>query len=292
MMDLYLFHHNSSVCAAKVRLAFAEKGLEWDGEMLDLNGGDQFKPNYLKLNPKAVVPTLVHDGRVITESNIIIEYLDDAFPEPPLRPSDPYARARMRAWLKWLDDGTDGVHYAASVISFAGAYRHQLIELMGGESPAHIERALTQTMNPNSQAWLRDVMYRGFDADATQVAVGRLDGMLGQFERALDENRWLAGPDYSLADLAYTSYMTRLELLQYSEMWSTRPRVADWFGRLKARPSYTEVIDRYRPDFVAVLKEQGARSWPRLREILAAQRTGAGEAREPTVLGSREAEPD
>lgn len=269
MPDLYLYHHNSSVCAAKVRLALAEKGLDWRGEMLDLNAGDQFKPGYIKLNPKAVVPTLVHDGRVVTESNVIIEYLDDAFPVPPLRPSDPYDRARMRLWLKQLDDGTEGIHYAATIIGFAASYRHQLIELVGGDSSAHIERALELTMNPDSQGWLRDIMFEGLEAPAVRVAAARLDALLGGFEQALNDTEWLAGPAYSLADLAYRSYMTRLDLLRFSEMWARRPRVADWFARLKARPSYGEVIDRYRPDVIEVLEGRGAQSWPRVRAMLA-----------------------
>jgi len=268
MNDLYLYHHNSSVCAAKVRLVFAEKALGWDGEMLDLNVGDQFKPGYLKLNPKAVVPTLVHRGRVITESNTIIEYLDDAFPEPPLRPTEPYERAVMRHWLKRLDDGSDGIHYAASVISFAGAYRSQLLALMGGDTPEHIERALAQSMNPTSQAWLREVMFEGLEAKACSIAVHRLDALLNDFEQTLTDQPWLAGAGYSLADLAYTSYMTRFELLSFDKMWADKPRVSDWYARLKARPSYTEVIDRYRPDYIEVLRSEGARSWPRMRSLL------------------------
>ncbi len=64
---LYLYHNNSSVCAAKVRIVLAEKNLTWEGKLLDLNGGDQFKPDYVKLNPKSVVPTLIHDDRVTVE---------------------------------------------------------------------------------------------------------------------------------------------------------------------------------------------------------------------------------
>ena len=53
-------------------------------------------PEYLKINPRGVVPTLVHDGKVVRESNVILEYLEDAFPAHPLRPEDPFERAEMR----------------------------------------------------------------------------------------------------------------------------------------------------------------------------------------------------
>ena len=60
---LELYHHGSSVCAAKVRIVLAEKGLQWKGHYLDILKGDQFDPEYMKLNPKAVVPTLVLEGK-------------------------------------------------------------------------------------------------------------------------------------------------------------------------------------------------------------------------------------
>ncbi len=96
---LYLYHAPPSVCAMKVRLVLNEKGLPWDGKILDLRRGDQFDPEYRKLNPNSVVPTLVHDGRVVVESTVIIEYLDEAFPSPALMSGDPYQRAVARLWM-------------------------------------------------------------------------------------------------------------------------------------------------------------------------------------------------
>ena len=94
MLDLY--HHGSSVCAAKVRMVLAEKGLAWTGHYLDILTGEQFDPAYLKLNPKGVVPTLVDDGDVIRESTLICEYLDEKFPDTPLKPESPVDKVRMR----------------------------------------------------------------------------------------------------------------------------------------------------------------------------------------------------
>ena len=77
---LFLYHGETAVCAAKVRLALAEKQLAWDGQVLDLQRGDQFAPEYIKLNPNSVVPTLVHEGHgfreVLIESTVINEYLE------------------------------------------------------------------------------------------------------------------------------------------------------------------------------------------------------------------------
>ena len=74
-MSLTLYHSTESTCAQKVRIVMAEKQLTWSEIILNLRKGDQFSPEYLKLNPKAVVPTLIHDDRVISESTVIIDNL-------------------------------------------------------------------------------------------------------------------------------------------------------------------------------------------------------------------------
>ena len=85
---LTLYHQGSSVCAAKVRIVLHEKDLEWRSEYIDILKGEQFDPAYLKLNPNAVVPTLIHDEGVIIESTVICEYLDDVFPDQPFKPAN------------------------------------------------------------------------------------------------------------------------------------------------------------------------------------------------------------
>ena len=121
MIELY--HNDMSVCAAKVRSVLAEKRLEWRGIHMDLRAGDTQKPEYLKLNPNAVVPTLVHDGCVVIESTVIGEYLDDAFPQHPLR-GDAREKAQMRLWTKQLDEG---LHIAVGILSLCIAFRHQFL---------------------------------------------------------------------------------------------------------------------------------------------------------------------
>ena len=90
---LELYHNINSVCAQKVRIALKEKRQEVKEHLLTLQG-DQNDPAYMKLNPNGVVPTLVHDGNVIIESSLILYYIDEAFPDPPLMPKTPAARHR------------------------------------------------------------------------------------------------------------------------------------------------------------------------------------------------------
>ena len=100
---LELYHSINSVCAQKIRIALLEKGLEAKEHLMTLRG-DQFDPVYMKLNPNAVVPTLIHDGNVIVESSIILYYLEDAFPEQPLMPTAPLDRVRARMFNKLIDE--------------------------------------------------------------------------------------------------------------------------------------------------------------------------------------------
>jgi glutathione S-transferase len=93
---LALYHNDMSLCAQKVRVCLAENGLDWESRHLVLRSAEHQQDWYLKLNRRAVVPTLMDDDKVIPESNVILEYLDERFPSPPLTPKDPYGRARMR----------------------------------------------------------------------------------------------------------------------------------------------------------------------------------------------------
>ena len=104
-MTLELYHFDKSTCSQKVRICLAEKGLDWVNRHVDLPGSEHVMPAYLALNPNGVVPTLVHDGTPIIESTVICEYLDELYPyEPRLSLSDILSRARMRAWLRYIDE--------------------------------------------------------------------------------------------------------------------------------------------------------------------------------------------
>jgi glutathione S-transferase len=259
---LALYHNDMSLCAQKARLCLAEKQLEWDDRHLILRSGEHQKPWYLKLNRRAVVPTLLHDDKIIPESNIILEYLDEAFPEPALAPKDPYGRARMRLWTKQLDED---IHDAsAAVITFAIAFRHQY--LGKGELG---KQMLNQIPNMFKRERRADVIAKGIASQHFVIAVKRMVQLLDEMEESLSGQEWLAGPSYTLADVAFAPYLARLEHLNLSGMLGPRRSVAKWYERCKSRPSFALAITKWEnPDYIGLMRRRGAEAWPKVQEIV------------------------
>ena len=101
---LELYHNDTSTCAQKARLTLAEKGLEWKSHHLDLRAGDQQKPEYLKLNPRGRVPTLVVDGHILTENVGIMTYVAGGHPKANLWPRDTWHQAQAVSTMAWLSN--------------------------------------------------------------------------------------------------------------------------------------------------------------------------------------------
>jgi glutathione S-transferase len=261
---LALYHNDMSSCAQKVRLVLAEKNLDWESRHLDLRAGEHQAAWYVKLNPRAVVPTLVDGDIVVPESNVINEYLDERFPDPPLKPADPFGRARMRLWTKQLDEG---VHDAGiAVLSFALAFRHQY--LTRGEAG---RRMLDSIPDPIKRERRRDVIDNGLDSAHFRTAVARLLTLYRDMDTALADRPWLAGDRYCIADAAFTPYVVRLEHLDVLGLLDATPRTADWYARIKARPSFEAAIRRWEnPGYLELMRRQGRENWPKIKEIAAA----------------------
>ncbi|OWZ23347.1 Maleylacetoacetate isomerase [Phytophthora megakarya] len=96
MPKIELFNYWRSSCSWRVRIALAWKGIEYEYRSVDLSGGDQRQDAFRKLNPNQRVPALVVDGHVLPQSGAILEYLEEAYPEKPLLPSDLLQRAQVR----------------------------------------------------------------------------------------------------------------------------------------------------------------------------------------------------
>lgn len=250
-MNLTLYHSVESTCGQKVRFVLSEKQLEWTEIYLNLRKGEQFEPQYLKLNPKAVVPTLIHDDRVIRESTVIIEYIDDVFPDPPRKPDDLYARAQMRLLMKAFDDE---VHPAVGILTYAIVMRHQMNEL---KTPEQMQEHFMKITDPARRERQQRTHADGLKAPSAQLAVNSLDRVIGFLDEALDSGPWLAGKDYSLADATAAPYMVRIEALNMARLWDNRPNIGAWLERMVERgngydlqqpwgsPSFSEIVARH-----------------------------------------------
>lgn len=260
---LTLYHHGSSVCAAKVRLVLEEKGLKWHGEYVDVLKGEQFEPDYLKLNPNAVVPTLIHNDQIIIESTLICEYLDDIYAEPTLRPTDAYDLVKMRLWTKRVDER---LHPMTSVLTYVSSHRHSIID---NNTPEEIEAIINQTTDPVKRERKRDWIELGLEAPSAKMAVAEFKATLTLMNETLAVDKWLAGSAYSLADIALTPYVNRLSMLNMDEFVERYPNVSGWFERIRTRDSFQPAMLSWIPEDLAnSLATNGERSWPKVREML------------------------
>lgn len=225
-----LYHNDKSTCSQKVRLCLAEKRLDWVSRHVDIAAQQNLTPEYLALNPNGVVPTLVHDGVAIIESTVICEYLDELHPhEPRLSPADPVGRARMRVWLRYIDEVPS---MAIRVPTFQNVILPRYQKMSQAEFDAFVER------NPLRKPFLKRMGRTGFSRDDYEGALEQLRQSLTRMEAALSNGAFLVGAQYTIADLCQAPILQRLEDLGMAEMWRDQPRVADWYARLKARPAY------------------------------------------------------
>ena len=143
---------------------------------------------------------------------------------------------------------------------------------MLARAPEDLEEHYRKIPDPAWRDLQRQCFERGTEAPVFRAAVKTYDKVLGLMEEALADGPWLAGADYSLADAAVTPYVLRLDMLGMAGMWEgARPRVGDWYGRIRARPSAALALDAYiKPTDTEMMINSGAEAWPVVQEILAA----------------------
>jgi glutathione S-transferase len=228
-MSLELYHALYSTCSQKVRFCLFEKGLDWQSRPVDLAKGEQLDPAYLRLNPNGVVPTLLHDGEVVTESSVIVEYLDEVFPAPPLMPAQALDKARLRAWMHYIDEvPTAFIRYATLHVPLRAARRTD-------------PKAFAQSgeRRPLRRFLFRQVGESGFSDDAMLAAFDGLRQTVQRVDAAVAaRGPWIMGADFSLADILLTPTIDRMEDLGMSEMWTDLPGFGAWWARLKKRPAF------------------------------------------------------
>ena len=212
-----LYNVNLSNYASKCRIAIYEKGCPV--EIVPIPGGDLKSPEYLKIYPMGKTPALETDGMIIGESEVILEYLEDKFPTPPLLPKSPEARARVRGFGRFHD--------------------------LYLEPPV---RALFGQLDPKTR-----------DAKLVADKLAEINTRLDMLDKMLSDGAFAAGPEFTLADcsLAPTMFFTSLlPMLGSKPALEGRPKLARWWNSLKTRPSVKKALDEMGAAMAERMKQQ------------------------------------
>jgi glutathione S-transferase len=232
MAEFELYDAPQSICSHKVRFALHAKGKDFTEHKLDLFSGDQLKPEYLAINPNGLVPTLIHNGANIIDSLVIVQYLDELFPEPePLVPQDAVMRARMRSLMAYIDEVPTP---AVRVPSYNMAF---LVHFQNMPEDEFLEMANSK---PLRKEFLLNFGRVGFPEKAYNEALDRLARSLVRMQAELDKSGgpWLLGPDLTIADIALMPVIVRLDDLNLDHMWGDKPGIGRWLEAIQAHPAY------------------------------------------------------
>lgn len=265
-MTITLHHYSNSSCSQKVRLVLAEKNLDYKSREVDLPSGEQHAPDYVKLNPNHVVPTLEHGGGVYIESALINEYLDDAFPKFPLKSPDAAARHVMRIWTQRCD----ALHPHVGAITYAIGFRP--LQLQQGQKA--IDKQLAEIPDLVVREKKRVAIEQGVKSSLFAEAIAKHMTFVGQMQRDLANRSWLAGNEISLADFSALPYVLRLDSLALTPVLEAHPDVMVWFSRMKARPSYEVAITSWVPDaVVSMMRRHGEEVWAEVEPLIVLEKS-------------------
>ncbi|MEM9623122.1 MAG: glutathione S-transferase family protein [Pseudomonadota bacterium] len=261
---MLLYHNPLSSCSQKVRMVLHEKGLSYDSNVIDLQKGEQFAADYVKLNPNAVVPTLIDNNQVLIESTLINEYLDDAYPDVSLKPADPATRHTMRHFCKQIDDA---LHPACGILTYAIGARPGLL----ARPKAEVDALVANIPNPARRAARRSVIDHGVAAPEFRSAMLTHRALFDRAEDMLATADWLAGPQLTLADCALMPYVVRVDHLGQGAEVTSRPHLQHWYEAIQARTSFVAAVnDWLPPPAVEMLRKAGAQVEAEIAQIMAA----------------------
>lgn len=226
MLELYHWEPNGS--ALKTLICLHEKSLAFTSRYVDLLAFEQCRPEFLALNPFGQVPVLVHDGKVLTESQFINEYLDEVFPQVPLRPASAEDLWRMRVWGKFAGE------VLAPAASTLGCHAFLVPALRGRDMAADIERV---PLLERRLAW-RMAADNAYGEDLLAESRRKVGVALQRLEQRLGDHDWLVGKSYSIADIELFAWCNGLEALTADLLNPARtPGTVGWLARTRARPA-------------------------------------------------------
>ncbi len=230
---LTLYNWPTSTCSQKVRLVLAEKSLSYEDRRLDSSKSENLSDWYLKLNENGVVPTLAHGSKIIIDSSVITEYLEEVFPRIRLSPADAYQRARMRVWRQFIDEVPTP---AIRVPSYNRYIRHKWQTMTQEDFDALVAKRTVR------KHFYRKMGRDGSSPEEERDAIEKLRETIVRMDRALADGPWMVGEQFTLADIALVPTLVRMADIGLANLWDGRRRVADWFERVRARPSFAKTF--------------------------------------------------
>jgi len=215
----------------RVRLLLAEKRLAWTSHLLDATKQDNLTDSYLRINPTSLIPALVHNGEVVTESSDILYYLEEHFPNPRLAPTEEGEWAEMREWVDLA---------ASSHPTTLKPWQYHVTGVRT-KRPEDMERYRKLQSDPDLVAFHQRSI-DGFSPSEIADAVQRNHAILARMETALNKTPWLVGGHYGLADIAWFPNVLMLDLLGFPT--SGYPAVRRWLAAVRSRPTARNAIGR------------------------------------------------
>ncbi len=239
---VHVLHYPMSSCSQKLRIFLNLKNIKWESHVVDLSANENFGDWFLGINPRGLVPVLVHDGAVHIESNDILIYLDEAFPQPKLIPAG--SEHEMAKLLRHEDD----LHLDLRTLSFRFVFAppgppkpaEALQRYVAGGSGT-VRGAKDRDKAEQIEFWQR-VTTQGITDDAARASAVKFRAAFDQLEGWLAEHPYLLGDELTVLDIAWFIYANRLSLAAYP-IARLHPRVDRWFARLRERPEFAREIE-------------------------------------------------
>ena len=235
-----LYHNNLSSCSQKVRFVLEQKKISWSSKELNLREGDQFREEYVALNHKAVVPTLVHGGDVIIESAIICQYLDERFEEHPLSPNDALGRANMRQWIQPVDEH---LHADIANISYAIVIADNIRAV--NNTDEKLELFLSKIPDPDTRATRRELINKGISASPFRSSLLRYKRFINRMNESLAGRPYLLGNDLTIADIVCLPYIVRLQHFNQADLLNDFANIQGWCERMFNTDGYRLGLEKW-----------------------------------------------
>ena len=239
MPDVILYQIPPSFYSQIARIVLVEKGVEFTSRFV---GMDMYEPWYMRLHPGGTVPTMVHDGHPVPDSFAIARYVNATFEGPPLIPADEGARAEMERWIQAHGDISMrelsyGTGKMVRIAAMLNRYRIRLLKRHERNNPDMSE--VYQAKQKDIQGFTKNFL----DAEHMERIRAQVRKALDEMEEILAKHAWLANGSvdgqYTMADAFWTVMVARLKMISFDPLRS-RPALADWYDRVKARPSFRE----------------------------------------------------